>query len=141
MAGRGLACIVRAMCVGFSWCGCMLASVLGRWCLPFEELRQRWRGRNGRPFTCFLQSGCSYGPALSIRVRLRATMHAVDAISSLPKEMGGVSTVFMFKSLVDTWSFHIGCESFLIRAFVYALTTVCAAEVPFGFFKLSLIHI
>ena len=59
----------------------------------------------------------------------------MDFISSLPKEMGGVSTVFMLKRFVDTWALHIGGESILICPLVYALATVCAAEIPFGFFK------
>ena len=62
-------------------------------------------------------------------------MLAVDSISSLPEEMGGVSTVFMFKRLVDTWTLHIGVESFFIRPFVDALSTSCASQIPFGFFK------
>ena len=68
-------------------------------------------------------------------MRLGSTMLAMDFISSLPKEMGGMSTVFLLKRSVDTWALHIGGESLLIGPLVYALATGCASEIPFGFFK------
>ena len=68
-------------------------------------------------------------------MRLGATVLAVDSIPSLPEEMGGMSTVVMFKRLVDTRTLDIGVESFFIRPFVNALSTCCAFEIPFGFFK------
>ena len=68
-------------------------------------------------------------------MRLGATVLAVDAIPSLPEEMGGMSTVVMFKRLVDTGTLDIGVESFFIRPFVNALSTSGTSEIPFGFVK------